>query len=88
MSFSVFFSRRAEKEIKTLEKRRIARRCLEKIKLLSENPIPKGAIRLKGLENVFRIRVGKYRIVYKVLFEKRLILIVRIRKRESVYEGI
>jgi len=87
MNFSVFFSRRAEKEFKTLE-RRIAERCLEKIKLLSENPIPRGAIKLKGLENVFRIRVGKYRIVYKVIFEKRFILIVRIGKRESVYEGI
>jgi len=87
MSFSVFFSRRAEKELKALEKR-IAKRCLERIKALSENPAPKGAIKLKGLENVFRIRIGKYRIVYKVFFEKRLILIVRIGKRESVYEGI
>ena len=87
MSFSVFFSRRAKKEFKTLE-RRIAKRCLEKIKQLSGNPIPKGAIKLKGLENVFRIRVSKYRIVYKVFFEKRLVLIVRIGKRESVYEGI
>jgi len=60
----------------------------EKNKLLSKNPIPKGAVKLKGLENVFRIRVGKYRIVYKVLFERRLILIVRIGKRESIYEKI
>ena len=87
MNFSVFFSRRAEKEFKTLE-RRIAERCLERIKALSENPVPRGAVKLKGMENVFRIRIGKYQIVYKVFSERKLILIVRIGKRESVYEGI
>jgi len=44
-------------------------------KEFSEKPVPKGAIKLKGLENVFRIRAGKYQIVCKVFFSERIILI-------------
>ncbi len=82
--FSVFFSRRAGKDIKRLDKR-ITNRCLEKIKLLSTNPIPKHVVKLKGSENIYRIRIGKYRILYSVYFERKIIIIVKIGKRESIY---
>ncbi len=55
---------------------------------ISRNPVPKNAIKLKALENVYRIKVGKYRVLYKIFFERKLIVIARIGKRESVYEKI
>jgi len=32
---------------------------------LAENPFPRGAIKLKGAERFYRIRVGAYRIIYE-----------------------
>ena len=34
------------------------------IQSLSENPRPKGAVQLRGTDDIYRVRVGKYRILY------------------------
>lgn len=83
--FSIEFSRRAEKDLKNLGNI-IAKRVLDKIQNLSEDPFPNDAIKLKGEGNVFRIRVGKYRVLYEVYHENRVVLISKIDKRERVYD--
>jgi len=44
---------------------------------------------LKGkLDGLFRLRVGEYRIIYKVLEERREVLILKIGHREDAYKKI
>ncbi len=83
--FLIEFSKRVEKDLKNIDKI-IAKRCLIEIEKLKENPFPRDVIKVKGEENVFRIRVGKYRILYEVYHERKIVLIVKIDKRERVYE--
>lgn len=72
------FLRRAEKSVES--------RILEKIGELRIDPFPKGIERVKGEEGkAFRIRVGGYRIIYDVHFEINKLLIVKIGKRENIY---
>jgi len=85
MKFAVEFSTRAEKDLKSIDKV-ITKRVLEKISLLAENPFLRGAIKLKGEGSLFRARVGKYRILYEVHHENKIILIVKVDKRERVYD--
>ena len=85
MKFSVEFSRRAERYLKKLDKI-IAKRCIFKIEMLQENPFPRDAVKVKGRENVFRVRVGKYRILYEVYPKIKTVLITKIDKREKIYE--
>lgn len=85
MTFSVEFSKKAQKDLKNLDEI-IANRCLAEIETLKENPFPRDAIKVKGEDNVFRIRVGKYRILYEVYPETNLTLITKIDKRERVYD--
>jgi len=85
MIFSAEFSRRAERDLKRLDNI-IASRCRDKIEMLEENPFPRDAIKVKGEDKVFRVRVGKYRILYEVYHETKLVLITKIDKRGRVYE--
>jgi mRNA interferase RelE/StbE len=53
---------------------------------LEINPIPTDAKRLQGYASpTFRIRIGKYRVLYEIRESEILIIIVKIDKRERVY---
>lgn len=53
---------------------------------LANNPFPQGYKKLVGQKDLYRVRVGDYRIVYKVYSGKLLILIVRIGHRKDAYD--
>lgn len=54
---------------------------------LGNNPKPDGYIKLKGAENLFRVRVGPYRIIYTIQDDKLIVLILEIGDRKDVYKG-
>ncbi len=61
-------------------------RLLERIKSLSGMPFPSDAKRIEGKKDkVFRVRMGDYRILYAVFYEKNELLIIDIDKRGRVY---
>ncbi len=72
------FLRNANKELQ--------KRILGEIKKLSEDPKPYGSIKIIGEENLYRIRIGKYRVLYEIYYEKEMILIAKIDKRDKVYD--
>ncbi len=85
MTFAVEFSRQAKKYLRNLDKA-IATRCLAEIERLKEEPFPRDAIKVKGEDKVFRVRVGKYRILYEVYNESETLLITKIDLRGRAYE--
>jgi mRNA interferase RelE/StbE len=67
--------------------KKLAKRILDKIEELKQGPFPREATKVKGLhEEIYRIRVGKYRILYAVFQEKLLVVVVDIDKRGRIYE--
>ena len=81
----IHYSRRATKFLEKIPID-VRRRILEQIAMLSENPFPKGCIKLSGVKNVYRLRVGDHRVLYELLPEKDAILIVKIDHRRRVYK--
>ena len=77
----------AEKELAALPgdaRRRIALQ----IDRLSENPRPHGSKGLKGGgEGLRRLRVGAYRVIYRVQDDVLLVIVVRVAHRRDVYRG-
>jgi len=72
----------------TLKKadKEITRRIIEKIEKLRLEPFPSDTKRVVGKkERIFRIRVGNYRIQYSVFYDKNIIFISDIDKRERAY---
>ncbi|MCX6436823.1 MAG: type II toxin-antitoxin system RelE/ParE family toxin [Actinobacteria bacterium] len=54
------------------------------IELLRENPLPPKALKLKGREG-YRIRVGKYRIIYGFDGTELVIIVLDIGPRRDIY---
>jgi mRNA interferase RelE/StbE len=51
---------------------------------LENDPRPEGYIKLKGSDNLFRIRVGPYKIIYTIQDDKLIILVLEIGDRKDV----
>ncbi len=64
----------------------IRREIFAEILDLRFDPFPAGSIQLSGLNRLYRVRVGGYRVVYRVT-RSRNVIIERIRPRAEVYRG-
>ncbi|MFN0061391.1 MAG: type II toxin-antitoxin system RelE family toxin [Myxococcaceae bacterium] len=77
-------SRTAEKQLGALGK--VDReRVIRHIRNLAENPRPSGCRQLSGYSDVFRIRVGDYRIIYTIEDRTVTVAILKIGHRREVY---
>jgi mRNA interferase RelE/StbE len=82
--YEVTFSRSAAKELEALDAG-VVRRIYPKIESLSEQPRPSGCRKLTGEENLWRVRVGEYRVIYKIDDDNEIVDIVRVRHRSRAY---
>lgn len=82
--YDIVFARSARKELQALS-RTVAERILEKVELLTLNPRPAGCKKLHGHSNLWRIRVGEYRVIYSVDDNNRVVDISVIRHRNEAY---
>ena len=73
--------------IEKLKDKILTKRIFNKIDRLKENPFPSEAVRVEEYkkDKIFRVRVGDFRILYYVNYEKSLIVIVNIDKRPRAY---
>ena len=86
--FEPKYSNQAAKFIKKIDS--ISRkRILNQIESLMENPVVHDTKRVEGTkEKLFRVRVGDFRILYEVDYSSKIMGIIRIDKRERVYEEV
>lgn len=85
--YFVELSLRAQEFLEKLDKD-IKERIEKRLKNLENNPIPSDS-KFIGRDNdemLFRYRIGKFRALYKVKEIKKIILIIKIDKRERVYD--
>lgn len=84
MPYSVHFKPSAADAIRKIPKAQ-QRRVIAKAGALAETPRPPGCRKLVGGDELYRVRVGDYRIVYAVKDQDLLILVVRVGHRREVY---
>jgi mRNA interferase RelE/StbE len=63
----------------------IAERLLKRIELLIINPRPPASKKLSGSRDLWRLRVGDYRVVYKIDDSRRAVDVSVVRHRREVY---
>ncbi len=88
-SYRVEFTRSAEKEFERLPAK-MRSNTAEALQLLSQNPYSEllKIKKLKGAEDLYRIRIGDYRIVYESRNERRIVLVIKIGHRSKIYRGL
>ncbi|MCZ6893048.1 MAG: type II toxin-antitoxin system RelE/ParE family toxin [Gammaproteobacteria bacterium] len=84
--FRIEVSATAEKQIRKLNRTEQIR-ILRAIRELAEDPHPRGVRKLQGYNDVFRMRVASYRILYSVESRRLLILMLKIGHRKDVYRS-
>jgi len=63
----------------------VQKRLAPHIDALETDPRPPGVKKLQGGPDLYRIRVGNWRIVYAIRDKDLLVLVVRIADRRDVY---
>jgi len=61
---------------------------MKRIAALSDSPFPDQSIKLAGTGQVYRIRIGDYRVVYGVEKEGRQVIVHYVRHRREVYRRV
>jgi mRNA interferase RelE/StbE len=82
--YSVVFARSASKELRSLDSQ-VALRILKRVEALSKNPRPAGVVKLEGATDLWRIRVGEWRVVYRMADRERIVDVIAVRHRREAY---
>jgi mRNA interferase RelE/StbE len=85
MTYHVEFTKQAAKQFKAVPSQE-QQRMKPRIDALSVDPRPNGVTKLAGEENIYRIRVGNYRVIYNIQDHQLLVLVVKIGHRRNVYQ--
>ncbi len=72
-----------EKDFGSIPKKDL-QRILNRIKMLEEDPRPQGCEKLTGQEK-YRVRQGRYRIVYSIQDDELTVRVVKIGHRKDIY---
>ena len=65
----------------------LQKRIVRAMDVLSDNPRPAGVVKMVGDDDLWRLRVGDFRIVYEIHDDVLLVLVLRIGHRREVYRG-
>ncbi len=83
-NYKIEIKKSATKEIEKLPNISL-KRIIDKIQSLSTNPRPNGCKKLTADEK-YRVRVGNYRILYRIEDEILLVVVVKVGHRKDIYE--
>lgn len=86
-TYTVKYDPRALKELTKLDKP-LARRIVKALDALTAQPRPPGARALVGHPDLWRIRIGNYRVIYAINDAELLILVLRVAHRGAVYRNL
>ena len=85
MSYRVEISSAAQRHLRRV--RPEFRRHIEtEIYKLADNPYPHGAVKLRGEERTWRIRVRQFRVLYEVYSDVLVVVVLKVaRRNEGTY---
>jgi mRNA interferase RelE/StbE len=82
-AYKIFFKKSVEKDFKVIPKKDL-KKILERIEALAEDPRPPGCEKLTGQQR-YRLRQGRYRILYSVQDDELTVWIVKVGHRKDIY---
>lgn len=84
VNYRIVFLSGAEREFLRLSKG-VRLRLSRHIEALAADPRPAGCVKLTGSQNIWRIRVGDYRVLYTIDDAGRTVTVTRVAHRRESY---
>ena len=85
-SYKVVPKPSVEKDLRSLSKA-IIRRVVRVVESLRNDPFPHQAVKLEGADDLYRVRVGDYRIIYTSDSTQNKIHLLAIGYRRDIYRN-
>jgi len=82
-AYKLLFKESVQKDFHGIPKKDL-RKILSRIKILAGDPRPPGCEKLTGQDR-YRMRQGRYRVLYSVEDEERTVTIVKVGHRKDIY---
>jgi len=86
-SYRLLIKKSAQKEIRKLPSD-YRSKIVQRIDTLRDNPLPRSTEKIKGLDDVYRIRQGVYRIIYSINKNELIVLVIKVSHRKDSYKNI
>ncbi len=83
--YAITFARSARKELEDFDAL-IVSRIFPKIESLAKTPRPAGCRKLQGEKDLWRIRIGNYRVIYAIYDADQRIDVIAVRHRSKAYD--
>ena len=87
MAYRIEFATSAAKQLKSLARKDLLK-IARKIDALKETPPPQGCKKLKGESDLYRLRVGHFRVIYQIQDDRLVILVLNVGHRREVYRNL
>ena len=81
--YSLQFKKSVAKDLRDIPNQDV-RRILRRIDALADDPRPSGCEKL-SMQELYRIRQGRYRILYQIEDAVLIIIVVKVAKRSEAY---
>jgi mRNA interferase RelE/StbE len=82
-AYKVYFRTSVEKDFAAIPKNDL-KKILQRIRTLADDPRPSGCEKLTGQDR-YRIRQGRYRIIYSIQDKELTVWVVKVGHRKEVY---
>ena len=82
--YRVYLESAAERDLEQLPRDEFSR-IIAKIRALADDPRPPGCRKIVGSRSDWRIRVGRYRVIYEIADAEQQVNIMRVRHRRQAY---
>ena len=82
--YTIQIDKDAEKVLRR-QGRTTKERLVRTILVLADDPHPANSRKLEGYHDLYRLRVGDWRIIYQVINDQLLILVLEVGSRGEVY---
>ena len=83
--YAVSIDRPAQKQLRAIRDVRLRAALEREILSLADNPRPPGCLKLVGQKDHWRVRVGDWRIVYRIEDGQLVVVVIRVAPRSGVY---
>jgi mRNA interferase RelE/StbE len=82
--YRLFIKPSAVKEIESISSRKDRRMVVAGIQGLADDPRPPGCRKISG-SHKYRLRQGRYRILYRIEVDTLIVVVVKVGDRKDVY---